>query len=140
MSKPVLVIDDDADVLDAMRLVLGSEGYDVRCANGGREALALLDSGMIPALVVTDVMMPDMTGWDILATMQRHPVLCRVPVVLATASFVMSCPEGIEILEKPFDLDKLLATVDKHCSHPPDGYVPEGSRPAPSSRRRIHAA
>lgn len=140
MSKLVLVVDDDPDVLDAMSLVLVAEGYEVYCASDGTEALTLLNAGLSPALVVTDVMMPDLTGWDLLGAMRADPTLCHVPVVMMTAAFVASCPQGVDLLEKPFDLDALLAIADKFCARPPDGDSPDESRVSSSGRRRTRAA
>lgn len=120
MSKTLLVIDDDLDVLDAMHLVLRTAGYDVHCASDGREALAMLRAGLVPALVITDLMMPDLTGWDVVAFVGDNPGLRHVPVVLTTASFVTSWPTGIDVLEKPFELDELLTVVRKHCAFSSD--------------------
>lgn len=139
-SKLVLVIDDDEDVLDAMRLVLGAEGYDVRCANGGVTALIMLGEGLVPALIISDIMMPDLSGWDVLKALRADTELSHVPVVLTTASFLTSSPRGVDVLEKPFSLDELLDVVSKYCPRPPDGDVPDESHSAVSSQRRIRAA
>lgn len=139
-SQLILVVDDDDDVLDAMRLVLSSEGYDVRCATGGIQALAMLGEGLVPALIVSDIMMPDLTGWDILKTLRADEELCHVPVVLTTASFAISPSEELDVLQKPFSLDELIAVVSKYCSDPPDGDIPDESRSAPFGARRTRAA
>lgn len=139
-SKLVLVIDDDDDVLDAMRLVLRSEGYDVRCATGGIQALAMLGEGLVPALIVSDIMMPDLTGWDILKTLRADAELSHVPVVLTTASFALSPSEEVDVLQKPFSLDDLLAVVSKYCWTPPDGNLPDESQSTPFGARRTRAA
>lgn len=128
ICKQVLVIDDDVDVLDAMRVVLRAEGYAVRVATGGFEALSMLADGPLPAVVITDVMMPDLSGWDVLECMRSDAALRRIPVIVTTASWVTAPPGDVEILEKPFDLDALLGLVAKYCDEPPDGHRPGQNR------------
>lgn len=128
MSRTVLVIDDDPDVLEAMHVLLTMEGYEVRCAQSGFEALQILAFEPTPALVITDVMMPDLTGWDVLKVMREEPGLRDIPVVLTTAASWDSVPEGVELIQKPFSLDELLAVVWTYCPRalPTDGQVAHG--------------
>lgn len=140
MSKLVLIVDDDPDALDAMRLLLSTSGYDVRTASDGTEALTLLSAGLSPRLVITDIMMPELTGWELLQAMRADHALQTVPVVMMTASFISSHPEGVPVLEKPFGLDSLLAIVDKYCSSPPDGDLPGRAGESANGKRRTRAA
>jgi len=132
-SPTVLLVEDDLDVLDAMRVILHLEGYDVRCAENGTQALAMLAEGLVPMVVITDMMMPDLTGGDVMAAMRNHPLLCNVPVVLTTAACELFAPKGAFVLYKPFSVEDLVAAVaavsrqsrDSHTeglpSIPPDG-------------------
>jgi len=114
MSQTVLVIDDDLDVLDAMHVILSLEGYDVRCAHDGFEALAMLAEGLAPSLVITDMMMPDLTGSDVLTSMREEPDFRNIPVVLTTAAAELATPKGVTTLYKPFSVEELLAVVAAH--------------------------
>lgn len=138
MSRTVLVIDDDPDVLDTMHVLLSMEGYDVRCARSGFDALDILAREPLPALVITDLMMPDLTGWDVLAAMQAEPRLRDIPVVLTTAASWDSLPEGVDALQKPFNLDELMAVVWTYCppvwragDQAPQGHQSDVGRSAP---------
>jgi CheY-like chemotaxis protein len=75
MDRPirVMVVDDNADLCETVRLILEHEGYEVRCAHGGRDALALLRHWDADILV-TDLFMPDYDGFEVIAAMRReHP-------------------------------------------------------------------
>lgn len=107
----VLIVDDDPDVRDALQLVLESWGWPARTAANGREALDTM-SGAIPALVLVDLMMPVMSGAELVLEMRRTKHLSDIPVVLVTA-----WPDEAEALgtqgcvSKPIDLDQLLTSV-----------------------------
>jgi CheY-like chemotaxis protein len=75
----------------------------------------------VPALVLVDLVMPGMSGADLLRRLRAEPALDKVPMVLMTAALPRSDEPGLatEILRKPFDLDDLLATVARHCPPPP---------------------
>lgn len=113
----VLVVDDNADVRLLVRYALGHYGVRVTEAEGGTQALAILASAMIPDLVLLDVQMPDMDGWETLEAIRRTPSIADLPVVLCT---VKARPEdtvrGWELdcdgyVTKPFDIDALHAQV-----------------------------
>lgn len=132
-SPTVLLVEDDLDVLDAMRVILLLEGYDVRCAENGTQALSMLAGGLVPIVVITDMMMPDLTGGDVILAMRNRPALRDVPVVLITAACELLAPQGALVLHKPFSVQDLVSAVatvtaqsrDSHTeglpSIPPDG-------------------
>jgi CheY-like chemotaxis protein len=108
-SPPVLVVDDDPDIRDTLRDVIEAEGFTVACASNGREALALLGVGLRPALVVLDLMMPTMTGWELLAALRADRALVDLPVAVMSAAGERAAPAGATwFLRKPIDLDALL--------------------------------
>src|SRR3954471_12956230 len=81
-SRFVLIVDDDPDLLDVTSFVIETEGMAVETARNGQEALALLGTGRLPALVLLDLMMPVMNGWEFLAAIANDPVLQGLPVVV----------------------------------------------------------
>jgi CheY-like chemotaxis protein len=85
-SKPILIVDDDKDVRIALAELLEGEGYTVAGAHNGREALKLMRGGLHPAIILLDLMMPVMDGWDFRSEQQRDPALSHVPVVIVSAS------------------------------------------------------
>ena len=108
----VLVVDDDPDVLDALTDALGLEGYLVRGARDGIEALRIIGEHR-PDLIVTDLMMPTMTGFELLGALHENPETARIPTLIITAArntdALRSGPA--KILEKPLDLDALLRAI-----------------------------
>ena len=86
-SGAILIVDDDNDVRSALSELLEEEGFSVKGAPNGREALALLRGGTVhPAVILLDLMMPGMDGWDFRSEQMRDPQLAAVPVVIVSAS------------------------------------------------------
>jgi CheY-like chemotaxis protein len=110
----VLIVDDDPDLLDVTSFVIENEGMAVKTARNGQEALGLLGSGRLPALVLLDLMMPVMNGWEFLAAVANDPVLRGVPVVVLTAAEHAQVPGALEVLSKPMDLKELLRVVERY--------------------------
>jgi CheY-like chemotaxis protein len=113
-ARFVLIVDDDPDLLDVTSFVIENEGMAVETARNGEEALALIGTGRLPALVLLDLMMPVMNGWEFLATVANDPVLRGLPVVVLTAAEHAQIPGALEVLSKPMDLKKLLRVVERH--------------------------
>ncbi len=111
----VLVVDDDTDKLNLLEIALGMEGYDVRTASNGREALIAVDS-YPPDLIVTDVMMPEMDGYELARRIRQNPQTKFIPLILQTAGrhdaddVRMGSEVGaLGFITDPTDLDLLLA-------------------------------
>jgi CheY-like chemotaxis protein len=116
----VLVVDDDEDVRDAMRELLQRKGYAVRVANDGHQALELLAITETPCVVLLDLVMPVMDGWQFLASVQSNPLLAQIPVVIVSAHAATHAPAGsVGLLRKPFGTAELFAAVASHCGPPP---------------------
>jgi CheY-like chemotaxis protein len=113
-TRFVLIVDDDPDLLDVTSFVIENEGMTVETARNGQEALALLGTGRLPALVLLDLMMPVMNGWEFLAAIANDPVLQRLPVVVLTAAEHAEVPGALEVLSKPMDLKELLRVVERY--------------------------
>jgi two-component system chemotaxis response regulator CheY len=113
-SRFVLLVDDDPNLLDVTSFVIESEGMAVETARNGEEALALLRLGRVPRLVLLDLMMPVMSGWEFLEEVAKDPSLQVIPVVVLTAAERAQVPGGVEVLRKPMDLRALLQVVERY--------------------------
>lgn len=119
--KPViLIVDDDPGIRDALRMVISDQGYQCQTAANGADALRLLnDSGVLPNLIVIDLMMPVMNGWDLRMTQLADARLRAIPVVILTAAQHPLEPQPCKLdirhmLRKPVDLDDLLEVFEQH--------------------------
>jgi two-component system, OmpR family, alkaline phosphatase synthesis response regulator PhoP len=116
-NKTVLVVDDDPNALDIVRTYLESKGYPVVTAKDGSEALSLLES-VRPALVLLDVMMPGMDGWEVARVIKNHPTFGNTRVVMLTArSDFADKHEGLragadDYIVKPIQLRELGERVE----------------------------
>jgi CheY-like chemotaxis protein len=123
-SGGVLIVDDDADIRDSLRLALEIEGHDVEVARHGGEAWDRLRRGEVPGLVLLDLAMPVMNGEELLARIQADDQLRSVPVVLITAFGAMADAVGGRAhacLRKPIDLEDVLAVARRYCVRPTTG-------------------
>jgi CheY-like chemotaxis protein len=120
----ILVVDDERDVREALRLSLEIEGYDVCTAMNGLEALDLLAAGLRPSAVLLDLMMPVMNGPDFLHALRCDPRFVDLPVVVLTAFTRIASDvraRGLAaqgFLAKPIDVDDLLATLRARGKEP----------------------
>lgn len=112
--KTILIVDDEAVVLRAARMLFEMEGYRVLVAEHGQEALACLDGEGQPDLVVTDRMMPVLDGIALCRALRTHPALEAVPIVLMSAGAEPDEHRRLydAFVQKPFVADDLLALVD----------------------------
>ena len=124
MGNPgwLLVVDDDHDIRLSLQDVLEVEGYRVITASSGREALEFLHQGLRPELILLDLMMPDISGWEFRAQQRMEPELASIPVVIVSGQG-LSAHDVAELgvagyLPKPVDLDTLLSTVARFSSPP----------------------
>ena len=119
-QQTLLVVDDDLDIREALQDVLEGAGYSVCCAADGQQALETLRCGRCtPDLILLDLMMPRMNGFEFRDVQRRESGLCDIPVLLASADPAL--PQAARslgvagYLRKPLDLDDLLGTVDRLC-------------------------
>ena len=117
--KKILVVDDNENIRVILKQMLEDGGYAVRTANGGEEALEILKTGHFD-MVITDINMPGMTGFELLEkTKKAYP---QVPVIFITAyrkdkTLVGSVNIGLsDYIEKPFKMDEVLRTVKEHMA------------------------
>ncbi|MGI9254144.1 MAG: response regulator [Thermomicrobiales bacterium] len=118
----VLVVDDEPAICRLIALVLQEEGYEVTAAPSGKVALAEA-AAALPAIVLLDLMMPEMSGQETLARLRELPGGGGVPVIIMSAAVVMAEQiEGVQgILTKPFDLSDLVLSVDRIVDRPNRG-------------------
>jgi CheY-like chemotaxis protein len=114
----VLIVDDDVDARESLCALLETEGYSVRAAGHGEEALRILRASGA-CIVVLDIFMPVMNGFEFLSEKARDPVLAEIPVVVLSAD-VMAVRraerEGVAAaLTKPVDHERLLEIIRKYC-------------------------
>jgi CheY-like chemotaxis protein len=112
----ILVVEDDAAIRESVEECLAAEGHSTASVGNGAEALEWLAREPLPDVLVVDLVMPVMNGADLIQRVRADPRLAAVPIVLMTAA--MSAPElqipADSVLPKPFDLDALLAAVERH--------------------------
>lgn len=118
-SRPrpsVLVVDDDDDLRDSFRDALEDEGYRVLTARNGYEALRTLRSEPPPAVILLDLMMPVMNGWQFRTAQQLNPKLADIPVVIVTAGLHSDAATrdlaAHRCLKKPVSVEDLLEAVE----------------------------
>jgi CheY-like chemotaxis protein len=117
----ILVVDDDADIREALHQALECEGYRVSLAVNGRDAWEKLRSGPSPALILLDLMMPIMNGAEFLAALRADGIFKDLPVILVSAFDSIAAAHEHEsqcYLAKPVDLDTLMSTVARYCPPP----------------------
>ena len=121
----ILVVDDDDDIRETLRQVLADEGYAVDTAMNGLEALNQLRSATPPpSLILLDLMMPVLNGFEFQLAKSRDPLLASIPVIIVSASLDARARtrsmHPIGVLEKPISLEALLASVARHAPLTPD--------------------
>jgi CheY-like chemotaxis protein len=119
-GKFVLVVDDDPDIRESLETVLGIHGHPVATAADGSEAIELLRREPAPpCLILLDLMMPGMNGFELRAELEADPLFADIPVIIITGAGVLADEKAgslrAEILRKPFDLKALLSTVKRFC-------------------------
>jgi CheY-like chemotaxis protein len=122
-NTTLLVVDDDEGIRETLGAVLPAYGCRVTTAAGGVEALAWLRSGQaLPCLILADVMMPGMNGFEFYAQLTHDPELVRIPVVFITGAGRIieekTAEIKAEVLRKPFELRTLLTTIERFCGPP----------------------
>jgi len=110
----VLVVDDDDNVRALYADALEESGHMVAVAVDGAEALDRLQGGSIPCVVLTDVRMPRMDGWELSRAVARDPELASIPVVLVTGDKILSFSSPA--LDKPFSAVELDGIVQRSCA------------------------
>lgn len=117
--RELLVVDDEANLLDALSIILSEEGYIVQTATSGEVALEILErqEDYLPALIVTDVIMPGITGMQLMETVRSHDKYAQIPFLFISATSTEEMESQMRrfknayFLRKPFQIDQLCNTI-----------------------------
>jgi CheY-like chemotaxis protein len=116
MQHTVLIVEDEDDLREMMRTALEFNGYTVVTAAEGQSALEQISGIERICLVLLDLVMPGMNGWDFYEQMRLRPELAAVPVIVHSSS-PNGAPAGVtRVLRKPLMLDRLLSVVREFCT------------------------
>jgi len=118
-TKHILCIEDEPEMIDLIRLILGRRGFEVVGAGGGKEGLEKVRQDL-PDLVLLDLMMPDMDGWEVYQQMKADEKTKNIPVIVVTAKaqsidkvLGLHIAKVDDYIAKPFSPQELLNSVDK---------------------------
>jgi CheY-like chemotaxis protein len=119
VSQPtVFIVEDDVDTREMIGRFLELEGFAVETAANGRQALDRLDAGARACVILLDLMMPVMDGWEFRRQQVGHAAFAKIPVIVFSAAGRerMRQIDANDYLAKPVDLDELLQRVSRFCS------------------------
>ena len=114
----ILIVDDDAEIRQALTETLEGAGYEVAAARNGAQALDWLHRAPAPCLILLDLMMPVMDGYEFLEKQKLDPALASIPVVVITAGRRIAGPKMLDVADvllKPFALGRLKSVVRQYC-------------------------
>ena len=122
----IVIVEDDESIREVLQLAMELEGYEVRTANNGEEAFSLLKELKVPCLILTDLMMPRMNGYEFIELASQTHTIASIPIVIVSGtpneSEVKVMTESGKIkglIKKPISLDYLMSIVHEHCGPPP---------------------
>jgi two-component system, OmpR family, response regulator VicR len=117
--KCILCVEDEPEMIDLMRLILGRRGFEVKGANGGVEGLRMIHES-VPDLILLDLMMPDMDGWEVYQQLKADEKTRNIPVIVVTAKaqsidkvLGLHIAKVDDYIAKPFSPQELLNSVEK---------------------------
>jgi CheY-like chemotaxis protein len=116
----ILIVEDEMLARESFKMLLELEGFSVAAASNGRDALQMIEDLGQPCLILLDLMMPVMNGWEFLDTVQKGhaPGAAGAPiVVISAAADALDDPllRAYPVIRKPFHIEDLLAQVRQHC-------------------------
>ena len=118
-KREVLVVEDDVDLRESLSQALQDHGFAVTQAGNGQQALDLLHSGIRPAVILLDLMMPVLSGWELRDVLRDDPELSRIPTLVISAYMdgteqeVLALPAD-DCIRKPFHLRVLIEAIERH--------------------------
>jgi CheY-like chemotaxis protein len=111
----LLIVEDDDGARSALGDIFGLEGYDVAYSCNGREALSHLRSSPLPNVIILDLQMPVMDGWQFRLEQKKDQSIANVPVIVVTAFHRSADIDAVAVMHKPIDVERLLDTVRIYC-------------------------
>lgn len=126
LFRSILVVEDDEAIRSTLASVLETEGYRALTAENGRQALEILRAGgcEAPCLILLDLMMPEMNGWEFLEIRRKADVIASIPVIVISAATDQMIAgvrravlpgQAVKVLKKPLELDMLLNELREYC-------------------------
>lgn len=115
MTHTVLVVEDEVELREILRDALELHGYTVVAAEDGRAALDALTRIEHLCLVLLDLLMPGMNGWDFFKELKSRPALAEVPVIVHSSAPASAPAGATRVLRKPVQLERLLPIVEEYC-------------------------
>jgi len=122
--KCILCVEDEPEMIDLMRLILGRRGFEVKGAHGGAEGLKMIHEDK-PDLILLDLMMPDMDGWEVYQQLKADEKTRDIPVIVVTAKaqsidrvLGLHIAKVDDYIAKPFSPAELLSSVEKVLQKP----------------------
>jgi CheY-like chemotaxis protein len=115
LNYQILVVDDEDDIASTLELALTMEGHEVKIAYNGKEALELLSTEPRPQLIISDLMMPVMDGYDLSQEINKVDELRKIPLIITSAGKIDTARIKCDytFLRKPFSLDELYDSIKK---------------------------
>ena len=117
--KSIFVIEDDPGISFVLSELLEGEGFKVQVAENGVVALELLQTHGVPSLILLDMIMPKMNGWEFAKEFtEKYDHLCPIIVMTAAADAKQRAKDinAVDLIEKPFDFDQFIAIIKKHIT------------------------
>jgi CheY-like chemotaxis protein len=118
-TRCVLIVEDDDDTRDSMRALLETQGYDVQPAINGADALARLRAGLQPCVILLDLMMPVMDGFEFRVVQRADPLLADIPVIAYSGHYDVAENAArlgtVAYFQKPVAFEELISLVAVHC-------------------------
>ena len=118
-SECVLIVEDDDDTRDAMQALLEAQGYGVQAAVHGADALAQLRNGLRPCVILLDLMMPVMDGFEFRTAQLADPGIADIPVIAYSGHYDVAKNAArlgtVAYFQKPIDFETLISLVAVHC-------------------------
>ncbi len=112
--RSILVVDDDAAATDSLTDILSAEGYSVAAAQNGKAALKLLRGAPLPQLIILDLFMPEMDGWEFRRAQLKDAKLRDIPVVVMTGASVYAGIDANVIVHKPLDVARFIGLIERY--------------------------
>jgi CheY-like chemotaxis protein len=117
--EEILLVEDDDDIRESLTDLLRARGYAVTAVGNGRDALDRLMTGPAPCMIILDLMLPIMDGWEFRAQQMANPSWAAIPVVVMSGvsdgHLHALNLKAADFLGKPIDLERLYKTVELHC-------------------------
>ncbi len=118
LDEYILIVEDNPDSRETLAMVIESMGYSVSTAANGREALEYLRSHSLPCLILLDLMMPVMDGWEFRNLQRQDPTLASIPILIVSAvndPAQINAVDAVDYVKKPIDFKLLSQRVEEYC-------------------------